>query len=162
MSGQDFGETEEALRERFQALRAEDRRGAPDVAAMLERARAEIDTSRALLGERPEPLDSLSKLDEPVEVISFPPSRVRLPLLVGTLAAAAFAGLMFIGQGTTDDFDMIVQQYAQGRSTGLWESPTAGLMDVPGMEFVRAMPSVGRGLGTSLTAPGHAGVKNDT
>jgi hypothetical protein len=95
---------DDPIRERFAELRAETRASgrAPDVDAMLARARAE---------------------------------------------AAAVAGLILTGRGGSDDedleFERLVATYAMELGPAVRRSPTSSLMQVPGMELLRSVPSLG-------------------
>jgi hypothetical protein len=79
-------------------------------------------------------------------------SRRRL-LRVGAWASAAIAatvaGLLLLdggavpGSSADEQFEELVAAYSQDMSAGAWRSPTSGLLDVPGMELVRGVPSLG-------------------
>ncbi len=134
---------EDSLRTTFQTLRSEDRQRTPDVLGMLEKARLEAKASTESIPVAAEVVAARHRL-------SF---RETWPLAAGVLFAAAFAGLMFVGQGEVDEFDAVVMAYSQTRSTGLWSSPTAGLLEVPGMEMIRSMPELGGSLDGTFTSP---------
>jgi hypothetical protein len=123
---------DEDLRARFDELRAEMR--TPSFASVLERAAAEAREQPAL------------------GVHGGSGSRRRV-LKVGVWASAAIAatlaGLLLFDRGATpgssadDQFAELVAAYSQDMSAGAWRSPTSGLLDVPGMELVRGVPSLG-------------------
>lgn len=141
---------EELLREQFRGLREETGRSGsvPDFAGMMARARA--DAARPGL--------------ELLDGASGPRTRPRLRRAVRVggwatvAAAAAVAGLLLVDRGPDPDeqFELLVASYAGDVSTGAWRSPTAGLLEVPGMSLTRSMPSLGgslRGLDTSAPPP---------
>jgi hypothetical protein len=123
---------DEDLRARFDDLRAGTR--TPTFASVLERAAAEAREQPAL------------------GVHGGSGSRRRV-LKVGVWASAAIAatlaGLLLFDRGATpgssadDRFADLVAAYSQDMSAGAWRSPTSGLLDVPGMELVRGVPSLG-------------------
>jgi hypothetical protein len=124
---------DEDLRARFEDLRAETR--GPSFANVLERAAAEV-------REQPE-----------LGLVRGRSGSRRRFAKVGAWASAAIAatvaGLLLLdGDLTTtasddDRFAELVAAYSQDRATGAWRSPTSGLLDVPGMELVRGVPSLG-------------------
>ena len=124
---------DEELRARFADLRDEVACSTPSFAAMLERAQAR---------QQPE-----------LGVIDGGAARPRRRVLaVGAWASAAIAAtvaglLLFDGDLTTrsadDEFADLVAAYSQDMSAGAWRSPTSSLLDVPGMELVRGVPSLG-------------------
>ncbi|HET9948445.1 MAG TPA: hypothetical protein VFQ22_05965 [Longimicrobiales bacterium] len=148
MSGRDV-----RLRQRFAELREETERSGrvPDARAMLARAAAEADA-------RPDLRVAAGSAA----------GRTRRRRLVRTGAwasaalAAAVAGLLLVRRGPSGDeeFARLVQAYAADASAGAWRSPTSRLLDVPGMELMRSVPSIGRPLPgldpTTLPAPPEA------
>lgn len=136
---------DDALRERFQELRGEAARPGqvPDFEAMLARARS---------GE--------AELPPLVVVDGAAASAGRSRLSYGRLAragawasaalAATVAGLLLTDRRPSDEaeFEQLVAAY----SADAWRSPTSGLLEVPGMELTRSIPSIGgpvRGLDPS-------------
>jgi hypothetical protein len=85
-------------------------------------------------------------------------SRRRRVMQIGGWAsaavAAAVAGVLLMG-GPSDadrEFERLVASYTTDLSAGAWSSPTAALMNVPGMNLTRSVPSFGttiRGLDPS-------------
>jgi hypothetical protein len=59
--------------------------------------------------------------------------------------AAALAGVLLFDRGPSEDeqFAELVAAYTADVSAGAWRSPTSGLLQVPGMELVRGVPSIG-------------------
>jgi hypothetical protein len=134
---------DEDLRARFGELRAGTR--SPSFESVLERAEA---------GAREQPALGI--------VQGGSGSRRRL-LRVGAWASAAIAatvaGLLLLDVDVTPGpsadeqfaelqfaelrFAELVAAYSQDMSAGAWRSPTSGLLDVPGMELVRGVPSLG-------------------
>lgn len=122
------------LRARFEALRAEDEAQAPDFADMVAKARD-------------------AAVAEPAPVRSLDRWRGRWTLLGGGLAAAAAVVLMLIGPGDRleRDFDELVTAFAEDPALGGWQSPTDGLLDVPGNHLVTTIPTIG-GFGPLTTS----------
>jgi hypothetical protein len=134
---------DDGLRDRFQELRAEATRAGdtPEFGALMARAQAEA-TARPNLG---------------VVDGGAPWSRRRI-VRVGGWASAALAatvaGLLMTNLGPSDDeeFARLVAAYSADASAGAWKSPTSSLLEVPGIELVRSLPSIGmsaRGLDPS-------------
>ncbi|MBT8488711.1 MAG: hypothetical protein HKN72_12320 [Gemmatimonadetes bacterium] len=69
----------------------------------------------------------------------------RLGRWIPVAAAAAVAGLLLFSGGTggDDEFERLVADYSA--SAGDWRSPTASLMDIPGVDL-GSVPSFGGGL----------------
>lgn len=73
-------------------------------------------------------------------------------------AAAAVAGLLLLGRPGPDpdaEFERRVADYRSLGAAGAWRSPTAALLDIPGVDL-GAVPSFGRSLpgrGLPLDAP---------
>ncbi len=59
--------------------------------------------------------------------------------------AASVVGLLLTGTGTNQDaeFERLVAGFSSDASGGAWRSPTAGLLEVPGLELLRGVPDVG-------------------
>ena len=118
---------DDRIRAGFEALRAEaSRPGAvPDFAEMISRAR---------------------HASEPVEpVVRAIPSRraVQIGGWMSLAAAAAVVGLLLVGPRATDadaEFERLVSDYSELMAGGAWRSPTAPLLDVPGLDL-GAVPS---------------------
>ncbi len=107
----------------FEALRAQlERPGAvPDFDAMMGRVEADL---RRPTGE---------------STPSHRAWRRWLPLA----AAAALAGILLARPGATDadaEFERLVSDYSELMAGGAWRSPTAPLLDVPGLDL-GAVPS---------------------
>ena len=128
----EFRPGEERLRKRFRSLRAEDSARAPDFEPMLERARLEAAGDVHVLRPR---------------------RRIRWTLLAGTLAAAALTGVMLVTSDGGDDFDALVASYTAEVGGGSWSSPTDGLLEVPGIELMRTVPTIGGPALMNITAP---------
>jgi hypothetical protein len=125
---------DDGLRERFRELRAEsERAGAPEFRDVIARA-------ETLAADRPA-----------LEVIAggASSSSRRRFVRVGTWASAALAatvaGLLLVDGGPSDEeeFARLVAAYSTDLSGGAWRSPTSGLLEVPGIELVRSVPSIG-------------------
>ena len=128
------------LRERYAQLRAEDRTRKPEIEAVLERARAQV-------------LEEASRQSEagPAEVVPIEAGRrgllsrraPRWTLAAGSLAAATLAAIMLTQPTADEDFEALVTGFATDVAGGIWRSPTAGLLEVPGIELIRSIPSIG-------------------
>src|SRR5262245_11801193 len=116
---------ETELRARFDAQRRAEEKQAPSFASVLARARAEAaDAGPAA------------------------PRKWKLRRLVyagGLAAAAAIAALLVIPRAPSseDAFEQAVVAYQKGAASGAWQSPTDGLLDVPGSQLISTVPSVG-------------------
>jgi hypothetical protein len=80
--------------------------------------------------------------------------------------AAAVAGLMLVDRGPSPDeqFERLVATYSSEAGTA-WQSPTSGLLNVPGMELTRSVPSIGgpvRGIDPSRLPPPQTSPEEDT
>jgi hypothetical protein len=114
------------LRALFAAQRRVDADAAPPFANMLALARAEAaDAAPAVT-----------------------PRRLGLRRFVyaaGLAAAAALAGLMVWPRSPSpeDAFERAVRAFENDPALGAWRSPTDGLLDVPGLQLMTTVPSVG-------------------
>ena len=144
---------DDALRAEFGRLRTETEGSArvPDFGAMLERAKDDAVSRPGIAAARPEL--------QVVQGESGEGARRRRVVRIGGWAsvavAAAIAGVLLIG-GPSDadlEFERLVAAYTTDVSSGAWRSPTSALMNVPGMDLARSVPSLGsaiRGLDPSL------------
>jgi hypothetical protein len=128
---------DDRIRERFQRLRSEtEAGGAPDFQAMLDRAR----------NPAREPAREL----EEVPVPSLPTHRRRMLWAGGVSGAAIAAALaaVLITRGNRSDadveFELLVASFAHDE--GAWRAPTDVLLNVPGSDLTRSVPSIGSGL----------------
>ena len=83
---------------------------------------------------------------------------VRMGAWASAAIAAAVAGLILVERTPSEDeqFARLVAAYTSETAAGAWRSPTAGLLDVPGMDLVRSVPSIGApvpGLAPPESAP---------
>ena len=114
------------LRARFDAQRHAEAEQAPPFAEMMARARA------ASAADAPAPGPRMIKL--------------RRVLYAGGLAAAAMIGALLIipsASSSEDDFEQAVRAFQSDPALGAWESPTDGLLDVPGSQLISTVPRVG-------------------
>ena len=116
------------LRARFEAQRRAEANDAPPFASMMARARATAGDAAAPLVPRRMNLR-------------------RLGYVGGLAAAAAIAALLVIPRGTSneDAFEQAVRTFQNDPALGGWQSPTDGLLDVPGSQLISTVPSVGTG-----------------
>jgi len=131
---------DDGMRDAFQNLRAETRQGgrAPEFGAMLEEARRQAAARPAL------------------EVVhgggrrtgGAGPAR-RLMRVGGWASAALAAGIAAVllvdrpDPTGEEDFERLVAAYAAETSGAAWSSPTSGLLEVPGIDLMRSLPSIG-------------------
>lgn len=143
---------DDGLRDRFQELREDTTwsGGAPEFGALMARAQAQAAARPAL------------------EVGRGSAWTRRRVMRAGGWASAALAataaGVLLTNRGPSEDeeFARLVAAYSADVSAGAWQSPTSGLLEVPGIELVRSLPSIGasvRGLDPSTrpepaTSPG--------
>ena len=128
--------SDDRMRDAFQELRADTAQpeGVPAFEAMLatahERARAEP-ALEVLRGGRSEP--------------HAPTRIVRVGGWVAAAAAAAVATIILVDRAPSgdDEFERLVAAYSSQRLGGDWASPTSGLLEVPGMDLMRSLPSIG-------------------
>ena len=83
---------------------------------------------------------------------------VRAGAWASAALAAVLAGVLLTNAGPDPDaeFERLVAAYASDASGGAWRSPTSGLLEFPGIELIRSIPSVGgpaRGLDLDGTPP---------
>ena len=114
------------LRARFNAQRRAEASEAPPFASMLAQARAGVEGA----------------------ALPTTPRRLTLRRLayVGGLAAAAVIGALLMvprSPSSEDAFEQAVRAYQQGPALGAWQSPTDGLLNVPGSQLISTVPSVG-------------------
>lgn len=134
---------EERLRQAFQELRTETGRGrgVPAFDAMLAEAERRAEERPALeVVAGGAPVRTRRRL-------------VRIGAWASAAVAATVAGLVLVdtAPGGEAEFERLVAAYASQTGPGL-SSPTSGLLDVPGLDLVRSVPSIGapvRGLDPS-------------
>lgn len=142
---------DEQLRDAFAALRAETGASGqvPDFRAMLDRARADAAATPRLEVEAGGASDARAR-------------RRGRTLRIGgwaSVAVAATVAALLLTDGRSDadaDFDALIASYSADVSAGAWRSPTSALLDVPGMDLVRTVPSIGasaRGLDPATRPP---------
>ena len=115
------------LRALFEAQRHDDASRAPSFAEMMVRAQAE-----AAIAAAPTP----------------PPTartRWRREWAGGLAAAAAIAALIVIPRMSSGDdaFEQAVRAFQSDPALGAWQSPTDGLLNLPGDRLLSTIPSVG-------------------
>ena len=116
----------------FEGLRAEDEKRVPDFARMMAKARGQAgETAEANPPGRTVGSRGLF-------------ARPRLAWAGGALAAAAAAVVMFVvPDGPDAHFEQVVRAFSADPAAGQWTSPTDGLLQVPGLELLSSVPSIG-------------------
>jgi hypothetical protein len=114
------------LRARFAAQRAAEAQQAPSFASTMARARAGATDAAPAIS----------------------PHTLRLRRFVysaGLAAAAVIAALLVIPrpQSSEDAFEQAVRAFQSNPATGAWQSPTDGLLNVPGSQLITTVPRVG-------------------
>ena len=130
---------EDVLKERFEELRGEAAQPGrvPDFDAMLARARAEAASQPEL---------TVVAGGATSGVAGRPSRRLARAGAWATVAVAAtLAGLLLTDRRPTGDaeFERLVTAWSSGVTAGSWASPTSALLDVPGMDLTRSIPSIG-------------------
>jgi ferric-dicitrate binding protein FerR (iron transport regulator) len=115
------------LRALFEAQRHDDASQAPSFAEMIARAQAE-----AGIAAVPATVSTLR-------------SRWRREWAGGLAAAAAIAALIVIPRMSSGDdaFVQAVRAFQSDPALGAWQSPTDGLLNLPGDRLLSTIPSVG-------------------
>ena len=118
------------LRARFQAQRRTEANDAPAFASMMERARNVADGTAV-----------------PFRPRQRRPNLRDIAYIGGLATAAAIAALLVIPRGASneDAFEQAVRRFQSDPALGAWQSPTDGLLDVPGSQLITTVPSVGTG-----------------
>lgn len=121
------------LEERFGHLREADAHVTPNFEAMLAGAQARMQGNAA--GQR-----------EPVRSARW--RRLRVVAVAGPLLAAAGLGAVWFNpkRAAEREFDRVVGEWT-ATSQQAFRAPTDGLLAVPGSEYLRSVPAIGRGLG---------------
>jgi len=156
---------DQRLTERFQELRAETSGSGtvPDFAAMMAEAKrraAEAPALEVVAG-------GVGSADVPARAASRHRGRwMRLGGWVSVAAAAALATVILVDRGPSGDeeFEQMVAAYTSEAGGAGWRSPTSGLLDVPGMDLTRSVPSIGgslRGVDPSTLPPSQASPQED-
>jgi ferric-dicitrate binding protein FerR (iron transport regulator) len=132
----DDEQLDDRLREEFGRLRSETEGSArvPDFRAMLEQAKVDAATPDLQLvqGGQSDATERRRRV-------------VRIGGWASAALAAAIAGVLLMG-GPSDadqEFERLVAAYSADVSSGAWQSPTSGLLNVPGMNLTRSVPSLG-------------------
>ena len=112
------------LSARFAAQRRVDASQAPPFAEMMARAQADADSARAAI---------------------HPAWRRRYAWTGGIAAAAAIVALIMVPwtRSGDDAFEQAVRKFQSDPALGAWQSPTDGLLDLPGDGLLTTIPSVG-------------------
>ena len=128
---------DERLKEDFGQLRAETEGSArvPDFRTMLEKAKADTAARPDLLVIQGGQSDSGVWRRRVVQIGGWASATV----------AAAVAGVLLMGGPSAADreFELLVASYTADLSSGAWRSPTSALLNVPGMNLTRSVPSFG-------------------
>ena len=117
------------LRALFEAQRRDDVTQAPSFAEMIARAQAEAgkpETAATLPARR----------------------RQRRRYRIGALAAAAAIAALIVTprmRSGHDSFEQAVHAFQNDPALGAWQSPTEGLLNLPGDRLLSTIPTVGTG-----------------
>lgn len=123
------------LRGRFQELRSRELADVPDFETMLAAAR-----------------ETVAAETETESVVSIRRRKPRIGSRGLAMASAAVAAALAViwlapSDGSdavgVDEFDALVRSYSQQSGGGSWRAPTDGLLEVPGIELVRSVPTIG-------------------
>jgi hypothetical protein len=114
------------LRARFDAQRRAEANQAPAFASMMARARAEAAATGPVIAPR-----------------RF--ERRRFMYAAGLAAAAVIAALLVTPRSPSDEdaFEHAVRAFQSDPALGAWQSPTDGLLNVPGSQLISTVPGVG-------------------
>ena len=114
------------LRARFAAQRLRDRDKAPAFAEMMASARA-------------------AAAHAPPQRASRTITLRRLVYGSSLAAAAVIATLLVLPRvrSNENEFEQAVRAYESGPGLGAWQSPTDGLLNVPGSQLISTVPTVG-------------------
>jgi ferric-dicitrate binding protein FerR (iron transport regulator) len=115
------------LRALFEAQRHDDASHAPPFAQMMARAQAEAETAAA------------------PTALPTPRTRWRREWAGGLAAAAAIAALIVIPRVRSGDdaFEQAVRAFQSNPALGAWQSPTDGLLTLPGDRLLSTVPTMG-------------------
>ena len=145
---------DQRLGQRFEELRAESRGpgAAPDFASMMAEAKRQAAEAPAL--EVAAGSSGSTDADPRRAGIRSHGRWARLAGWASVAAAAAVAGLMVMDRAPSADqeFERLVAAYSAEPGGAAWRSPTSGLLNVPGIDLTRSVPSIGgpvRGLDPS-------------
>ncbi|MEX1183573.1 MAG: hypothetical protein WEF86_10100 [Gemmatimonadota bacterium] len=118
------------LRALFEAQRHHDANHAPSFAELMARAQAEAETAAAATA---------------VPALPTLRPRWRREWAGGLAAAAAIAALIVIPRMRSGDdaFEQAVRAFQSDPALGAWQSPTDGLLNLPGDRLLFTIPSVG-------------------
>jgi ferric-dicitrate binding protein FerR (iron transport regulator) len=115
------------LRALFEAQRDDDARHAPTFSQLMARAQAEAATAAA------------------PATVATPRTRWRREWAGGLAAAAAIAALIVIPRVRSGDdaFEQAVRAFQSNPALGAWQSPTDGLLTLPGDRLLSTVPTMG-------------------
>jgi hypothetical protein len=115
------------LRARFEAQRDAEAKQAPSFESMLARARAGATAADA------------------AATTLYRVKRRRFVYSAGVAAAAVIAALLVIPRAQSSEaaFEQAVRAFQTNPALGGWQSPTDGLLDVPGSQLISTVPGVG-------------------
>ena len=117
------------LRARFEAQRRDDAKHTPSFGEMMARTRAEA-----------------ARVADPAAHSVTRRAHWRR-YRMGALAAAAIAALIVVPRMRSGDdaFEQAVRAFQSDPALGAWQSPTDGLLDLPGDRLLSTIPTVGTG-----------------
>jgi ferric-dicitrate binding protein FerR (iron transport regulator) len=134
------------LRALFDAQRREDAQRAPAFADIMARARAES-------GARATTDAALPTTDAALPTTDAALSTAKQPIRVGhrrewigaLAAAAAIAAVILVPRVNDggDAFEQAVRAFGSDPALGAWQSPTDGLLNLPGGRLLTTIPAIG-------------------
>lgn len=124
---------EASLRERFATLKAEDAQRVPDFDSLYDNA--------------------ATTAGAPVELGDRWSKAARWGVITTTLAAAAVAGILLTQPDLDSEFEALVASYSVEFGGAQWQSPTDGLLALPGADLISTVPSISGSFRLPLIRP---------
>jgi hypothetical protein len=77
----------------------------------------------------------------------------RWAVVATTLAAAALAGILLTAPDADAEFEALVASYSGALWGEHWRAPTDGLLNVPGMDLINTIPTIGGSFRLPVSGP---------
>jgi hypothetical protein len=128
------------LRALFEAQRRDDASQAPSFAEMMARAKDEAASAEMMARAQEEAAIGAAPAKMPTLR-----TRWRREWTGGLAAAAAITALIVIPRMSSGDdaFEQAVRSFQSDPALGAWQSPTDGLLNLPGDRLLSTIPNVG-------------------